>query len=313
MTLAIEDALPEVAVLARYGPALQQALAQRFTVHQLPPGAALDSLDDAQRLAIRAIVTVGGRGLQPFGLDDFPALELIAVTGAGYDKVDVVAARARGIEVAYGPGANAACVADHALALLLAAARGIKGASAEGRAGQLFQLHGKRVGIVGLGRIGKLVARRLAGFDAAISYTGRGEQRDVAYRYYADALTLAAAVDYLVVCCPGGAATRHLIDAAVLRALGPQGLLVNVGRGSVVDTAALVTALKQGAIAGAALDVIEGEPDVEPAVRALPNLLLTPHVASQSPESQAAVLAMLIENVDAHFKGGAVVYPAPAD
>lgn len=312
MSSVKENGAPQVALLARYGPALQEALALRFRLHQLPPGVPLDSLSAEQRASIQAIVTVGGRGLLPFTFDDFPALELVAITGAGYDKVDVDDARRRGIEVAYGPGANAACVADHALALLLAAARGIVRARDGTRPDHLFQLQGKRVGIIGLGNIGKLVARRLAGFDAEVFYHGRREQEGVGYRYFADPVALAEAADYLVVCCPGGAATKHLVNAEMLRALGPRGLLVNVGRGGVVDTQALAAALRGGVIGGAALDVIEGEPDVDPALRALPGLVLTPHVASQSPESQAAVLAMLLQNLDGFFGTGKVVYPAPA-
>jgi lactate dehydrogenase-like 2-hydroxyacid dehydrogenase len=267
---------PPIALFAPYSPAFHRQLGARWHLHHLLPGQPLDALSTQQRAAIRAIVTIGSRGMEPFGFADFPALELVALTGVGYDAIDVAAARSR-----------------------------------DGtRPTSLAQLHRKRVGIIGLGHIGKQIARRVGGFDAEVFYHGRSAQ-DVPYHYCADPVALAAAVDYLVVCCPGGPATQHLVNADVLRALGPRGFLVNVGRGSVVDTAALVTALRDGTIAGAALDVIEGEPDVEPAVRALTNLVLTPHVASQAPETQLNVLSMLVANLEAFFATGRVVNPVP--
>lgn len=302
---------PTIVLFAPYSPMFHRELGARWHLLHLLPGQPLETLTGPQRAAVRAIVTIGSRGMTPFTFDDFPALELVAITGVGNDAVDVAAARARGIEVSYGPGGNAAAVADHALALLLAAARGIVRARDGTRPAGLAQLHGKRVGILGLGHIGKGIARRAGGFDAEVFYHGRHAQ-DVPYQYCADPVALAAAVDYLVVCAPGGPATRHMVDADVLRALGPQGFLVNVGRGSIVDTAALVAALRDGTIAGAALDVIEGEPHVDPAVRALPNLVLTPHIASQAPETQANVLAMLVANLEAFFATGKVVNPVPA-
>ena len=315
-TAAATSQLPDIAVLMRYQDSFARALATRYQIHCLLPGDQLERLPAAVRQAIRAVVTVGGRGLNPFSADDFPALELIAVTGAGYEQVDVAAARERGIEVSYGPGTNAACVADHALALLLAAARGVVRAGIDAASGiarpqQLAQLTGKKVGIIGLGHIGKDIARRLQGFDAEIFYHGRRPQADSAYHFVSDVTALAHAVDFLVVSCPGGSATRHLVNAGVLQALGPDGILVNVARGSVVDTTALAAALRSNTIAGAALDVIEGEPHVDPALRALPNLILTPHVAAQSPETQAAVLALLSANLESFFAGNGVLTPAP--
>ena len=308
--------LPDIAVLMRYQDTFARALASHYQIHYLLPGEPLERLPAEVRQAIRAIVTVGGRGLKPFGFDDFPALELIAVTGAGYDQVNVAAARQRGIEVSYGPGTNAACVADHALALLLATARGVVRAGIDAASGiarpqQLAQLSGKKVGIIGLGHIGKGIARRLQGFDAEVFYHGRRPQADSAYHYVSDVVALADAVDFLVVSCPGGSATRHLVNAEVLQALGADGILVNVARGSVVDTPALARALRGNVIAGAALDVIEGEPHVDPALRALPNLILTPHIAAQSPETQAAVLALLSANLESFFGGHGVLTPAP--
>jgi lactate dehydrogenase-like 2-hydroxyacid dehydrogenase len=310
--LAQPPGAPHIALFAPYSPTFHQQLGARWHLHHLLPGQPLDALTAQQRAAIRAIVTIGSRGMEPFGFADFPALGLVALTGVGYDAIDVAAARARGIAVSYGPGGNAAAVADHALALLLAAARGIVRSRDGTRPTGLAQLHRKRVGIIGLGHIGKQIARRVGGFDAEVFYHGRSAQPDVPYHYCADPVALAAAVDYLVVCCPGGPATQHLVNADVLRALGPRGFLVNVGRGSIVDTAALVTALRDGTIAGAALDVIEGEPHVEPAVRALTNLVLTPHIASQAPETQLNVLTMLVANLEAFFATGKLVNPVPA-
>jgi lactate dehydrogenase-like 2-hydroxyacid dehydrogenase len=309
--------LPHIAVLMRHSDALEEVLKKRFTTHYLRPDTPLSSLPPQHLAAIRAIVTVGGRGLHPFTFDDFPALELVAVTGAGYEQVDVGQARARGIQVSYGKGTNSACVADHALALLLASARDLVPATNAVRLGNSWegrgaQLSGKRVGIIGLGDIGRAIARRVSGFDAQVFYHGRHAQSDVPYRYFEDPVTLAQEVDYLVVSCPGGPQTRHLVDRKVLNALGPQGILVNIARGSVIDTAALTDALRNGGIRAAAVDVIEGEPHIGTAIRALPNLIITPHIASQSPETQTAVHDLLLKNLHAHFDGFPVPTPAPA-
>jgi lactate dehydrogenase-like 2-hydroxyacid dehydrogenase len=164
---------------------------------------------------------------------------------------------------------------------------------------------------LGLGRIGLGIARRAAGFDMTIRYHNRNRRTDVAYDYYADLVSLAWASDVLMIAAPGGAETYHMVNREVLEALGPTGFLVNVGRGSIVDTDALVEALHDGGIAGAALDVLEGEPTVPPFVLEAPNLLLSPHIAGRSPEANAASLQLMMDNLAAHFAGRPPVTPVP--
>ncbi len=291
------------------------ALAQRYEVHEAH-GLHWDAAVRQVGPRVRAVVTNGGAGLSEAEMAALPALELVACAGTGTENVDVDAARRRGLAITYGRGTNAEAVADHALALLLAAARQVPQADAALRRRERprwtpWLVHGKRIGIVGLGAIGRGVARRLAGFDADIAYYGPRRKSDVDYAYFGDVHALAQRSDALVLACPGGAATRHLVDAAVLRALGPRGLLVNVSRGSVVDTAALLDALGTGALGAAALDVIEQEPDIPDAALHLPTLVLTPHIAAQSPETDAAALRLLLANLDAHFAGRPTPSPLP--
>jgi D-3-phosphoglycerate dehydrogenase len=172
-------------------------------------------------------------------------------------------------------------------------------------------VNGKRLGIIGLGQIGRGVARRALGFDMTVAYHNRRRVSDLAYTYYDDPVSLAWASDILVVTAPGGPATRHMVGQKLLEALGPSGFLINVGRGSIVDTEALVEALHDGTIAGAALDVLEGEPEVAKAVLEAPNLLLTPHIAGRSPEANAASLQRICDNLERHFSGRPPITPVP--
>ncbi len=215
-----------------------------------------------------------------------------------------------------GAGTNDDCVADHTLALLLAVVRDIAQRDRATRDGVWRDalpmrptVSGKRLGIVGFGNIGGKVARRAAGFDIETGYHNRKPREGAAIRYFDSVAGLAQWCDYLVVATPGGAATHHLIDRAVLEALGPQGFLVNVSRGSVVDTAALADALTNGTIAGAGLDVYEGEPQPPQALLHLKNVVLTPHVAGTSPEALAASVQNFIDNATRHFAGEQVLTP----
>jgi lactate dehydrogenase-like 2-hydroxyacid dehydrogenase len=263
-----------------------------------------------------AVLTNGATGITAAAIEALPALRIIVAIGAGYEHLDLAAARRRGIALAHGRGTNDFCVADHAFALLLAAVRDIPRADRLTHAGRWSEARGqrpvvfrKRLGILGLGTIGLQIARRAAGFDMSIGYHNRRPRADVPYRYFADVASLAAFADNLVVVCPGGPATRHLVNASVLDALGPTGFLVNVARGSVVDTAALEAALRARRIAGAALDVVEGEPVVPEGLRDLPNIVLTPHMGGQSPESVGATIRLAIDNFKAHFAGHPVLTP----
>jgi lactate dehydrogenase-like 2-hydroxyacid dehydrogenase len=266
---------------------------------------------------IRGVLTTGTRGITAAEIAALPKLEIVCCMGAGYDGVDLAAARARGIIVTHGPNTNASTVADSAIMLLMAAARRLPQADRAVRAGQGWSwrtpvptISGKKLGILGLGRIGSGIARRASGgFEMQIGYHSRRPVEGVTYAYFATPVELAEWADFLVVATPGGAETRHLVNKDILAALGPAGYLVNIGRGSVVDTAALIHALKEKTIAGAALDVVEGEPNVPADLIALDNVVLTPHYAGRSPEAMAATIALVMQNLDAHFSGQPVPTP----
>ena len=276
--------------------------------------------DAIQRHAseIDAVLTRGPLGLTGAEIEQLVKLQIICVIGAGYEQVDLAAAAARGITVTNGAGANAGAVADHTLALLLALLRDIPRADASTRRGEWNRVispsvSGKRLGIIGLGAVGQAIARRAAlGFDMNVSYHSRTPRTDVPYTWYDSPLHLADAVDILVVATPGGNGTRHLVGAQVLEALGAEGYLVNIARASVVDTQALVAALQQGAIAGAALDVFDDEPAVPDELKVLGNTVLTPHVAGQSPEAARDTVNLVLRNLQAFFAGEAVLTPVRA-
>ncbi|MGQ7934513.1 2-hydroxyacid dehydrogenase [Paraburkholderia sp. D1E] len=265
---------------------------------------------------IRAVLTNGTNGLTAAEIDQMPQLEFVSALGAGYENLAIDHARSRGIVLANGAGTNDHCVADHAFALLLAAVRDVPQLDQATREGVLRDMlpmrpnvSGKRLGIVGLGNIGEKVARRGAGFDMDIGYHNRQPREGSALRYFDSLQGLAQWCDFLVVATPGGAGTRHLIGKAVLDALGPDGFVINVSRGSVVDTAALAEALAAGTIAGAGLDVYEGEPDPPEALLTLRNVVLTPHVGGRSPEAITASVDNFLGNARRHFAGEAVLTP----
>lgn len=266
---------------------------------------------------IEAVVTRGPLGFFAEEMDALPKLRIICVSGAGYEKVDVPAAQRRGIQVTNGAGVNASTVADHAMALLLAVVRDIPQADAsvrrsEWRKAMCPSLAGKRLGIVGLGAVGLAIARRARAFDIRIGYHNRRPRQDTDYSWYASVLELARDSDVLLLATPGGADTRHLVDAQVLRALGSQGYVVNIARASVVDTAALLEALQARQIAGAALDVFDDEPNVPDAFKCLHNVVLTPHVAGLSPEASHDSVRLVADNLLAFFSGSPVLTPVSA-
>ena len=217
------------------------------------------------------------------------------------------------------PGVLNDDVADLALGLMIATARAIPQSDRHVREGRwpagpmplARKVSGARLGIVGIGRIGQAIAQRAAAFDMAIAYTARSAKPALPWRYVASVKALAAESDFLVAITPGGAATRRLIDAEVLAALGPEGILVNVARGSVVDEAALIDALQRGVIAGAGLDVFESEPNVPQALRELPNVVLTPHIGSATASTRRAMADLAFANVQAHFAGTPLPSPVP--
>jgi hydroxypyruvate reductase len=261
--------------------------------------------------SIRAIVTGGQTGASNELIDALPALEIIAINGIGTDRVDLQHARGRSIRVTTTPDVLTDDVADMAIALLLATARRICFADRFVRAGRWAGEHvplatrvsGKRLGILGLGHVGRAVARRAEGFGMSIAYSNLHPVADVSYRYEPDLVALARGSDFLVVAATGGPATRGLVDRSVLDALGPSGLLVNVARGSVVDEAALVTALAENRLGGAGLDVFVNEPNVPQELWRMDNVVLQPHQASATVETRRAMADLVLANLAAHFAG----------
>ncbi len=309
---------PDVLAVAKLHPFFQKALEAAYTVHDrthLTDPAAFAQL--APRLVA---VAATGESLVPADLlARLPNAKVVSVFGVGYDGVDVPAAIRHGIPVTHTPDVLTDDVADLALGLVLSVGRTIPQADQFVRQGRWPQgpialgrkVSGARLGIVGLGRIGKAIAQRAQGFGMSIAYTARSEKPGTGYAYHPTPAALAAQVDFLVVITPGGAGTRHLIDASVLKALGPKGYLINVARGSVVDETALVAALQAGTIAGAGLDVFADEPNVPQALWTMPNVVLTPHMASATHETRQAMADLAFANLQAGVTGAPLRTPVP--
>ncbi|MBU9268959.1 2-hydroxyacid dehydrogenase [Burkholderia gladioli] len=310
---------PTLLVLIPLRDDARAAIAAQFDLIHAPDEASRAQAVAEHGAKVEAVLTNGSTGLTEDDLARLPGLVFLNALGAGYENLPVAAARRRGIAIAHGVGANDDCVADHAFALLLATVRGVVRLDAACRAGvwrdalpMQPNFSGKRIGIVGLGRIGAKIARRAAAFDLEIGYHNRRPREGAEFRYFPAVVELARWADYLVVATPGGADTRHLIDAAVLAALGARGFLVNVSRGSVVDTAALAAALRDGRIAGAGLDVYEGEPEPPAELVGLDSVVLTPHVAGTSPEARDRTIELFLENAARHFAGQPLLTPLQA-
>ena len=274
--------------------------------------------DDAVRQNARVLVTSGSFGAYPDEIAVLPALDLICCVGTGYDRVDLAAAKARGIRVTHSAGTNAEAVADHAFALLLASVRDIPRFDRQARAGEWRPptdtrppANGRKIGIIGMGGIGKGIARRAEGFGMNIAYTARSAKKDLPWTFVPNVIDLAAVSDFLVVAVPGGDQTRHMINADVLRALGPDGFLVNIGRGTVVATDDLIQALQDRTIAGAGLDVFEDEPNIPEGLCRLPNVVLTPHMAGMTYGIHALSAKLMRQNIEAFFAGQPLVSPIP--
>lgn len=294
----------------------QAVLAERYDMTYAPEAADRAAAIAAHGATYRAVLTIGVLGVTAAEMDAMPKLELICCMGAGYETVDIDAARARGIALANGQGTNDDCVADHAFGLVISAVRNFRQLDQACRDGvwrlalpQPPNVSGKRMGILGLGTIGEKIAKRAAGFDMPVGYHNRKPKPGSPHRYFDSLKALAEWCDVLVCAAPGGAATRHIVNAEVLDALGPTGFLVNIGRGSVVDTEALAAALGSQRIAGAGLDVYESEPRRPEPLVGLDNLIITPHMAGWSPEATQASFDRFIANADGHFAGRGVVSP----
>lgn len=300
---------PEIIVRIPLPAAGLRLLAQDFVVHHVPTPPAFEQAIDAYP-ETRALVTNAMWGVSEAQLRRLPKLEFVQTRGVGNDGVDIDAVRALGLVLASGKGTNAFAVADHAMALLLGAVRNLCNLNTAVRAGQWEAMRGPRpviwkktLGILGLGEIGAMVARRAQGFDMDVIYHNRRPREDVPYRYVASALELAHASDHVVIAMPGSADTRGMIGREFLDALGPDGFLVNVGRGSLVDSEQLALALSEGRIAGAGLDVVDGEPEVPDCLLRAPNLVITPHMGARAPETEQAAITRIHDNLLAHFAG----------
>jgi D-3-phosphoglycerate dehydrogenase len=294
-------------------------LSRHFTVHYLPDAPDEDTMLNEVCSTVRAIVTSGGYGASRTFIDKFPQLEVLCCFGAGFDSVDCDAVRDRDLVFTHAAGTNSDGVADLVFAHILACARRIPMADAHVKSGRYASdgrlplrhtIHEKRLGIIGLGAIGSRVAKRATGFDMEIGYTGP-TRKEVPHRYYDDIVALASFADILVATCPGGEATRGLVGADVLSALGPNGIFVNVARASVVDGAALIKALQENIIGAAGLDLFDGQPSPPPELAALDNVVLTPHIGGRCVESFENGINQLLENLTNHFAGHPVVSPVP--
>jgi lactate dehydrogenase-like 2-hydroxyacid dehydrogenase len=306
--------MPELSIALQMCPFsgdLETALAQRFEMARWfeMDAPAQQDLVTARAADIRAVVTSGSVGCPVELMLGLPALGVIAINGVGLDKVNLDIARQRGIAVGSTPGALSEDVADLAVGLIIALLRDIPASDAHVRSGAWpggerplgRKVSGRRFGILGLGQIGFAIAQRLTPFGP-VSWTGP-RAKPVEWPFVPDVLSLARTSDVLVVACPANPATRHLVNNAVLEALGPQGYLVNISRGAVVDESALATALAAGRVAGAALDVFENEPHVPDSLRRLPNTVLTPHVASATHETRRRMAELVLANLDAFLQG----------
>ena len=309
---------PHLLTASRLPPMLLQQLEPLFRVHER-----LHDTDPAAFAAIAPrIRAIAGSGESKVGaalIGQLPALEIISVMGVGYDGVDTAAAKARGVMVTHTPDVLNDDVADLAIGLMLSAARQLPQADRYVREGRwpsgpmplARKMSGARLGLVGIGRIGQAIAKRALAFGMSVAYTARHARPELPWPHLPSAAALAAQSDFLVVITPGGAATRKLIDAEVLAALGTKGILVNVARGSVVDEAALIDALERGVIGGAALDVFEDEPRVPERLRALPQVVLAPHIGSATASTRQAMADLAADNLRLHFAGAPVRTPVP--
>jgi len=301
-------------------PKLEARLAAAYDVRHLPaPGPERDRfLSENPTQGIEAIATSARFGVDAKTMQALPDLKVISSFGVGLDTLDLDEAKARGIQVGYTPDVLNDCVADTAFALLMDVSRRITEADRFVRAGQWKQaqfsaatkVSGKRLGILGLGRIGSAIAKRASGFDMEVHYHNRKPVEGSPYTYAASLKELAEWADYLVVASAGGAGTKGLVSAEIIDALGPDGYLVNISRGTVIDEAALIDALENKRIAGAGLDVFEREPHVPAALLALDNVVLAPHIASNTHETRAAMAQRVEDNLAAFFAGKPLISAA---
>ena len=295
-------------------PALEQQLAQDYDLYPLWKEADPDAFLAQHGAAFEGLVTSARTGADTALLNALPALKVISSFGVGYETINIQEAQRRQIPVGYTPDVLNDCVADTAMGLVIDVARGFSASDRYARNQQWLKspyplttrVSGKRLGIVGLGRIGQVIARRASGFDMDIRYHNRKANPALPYTYEASLDALASWCDFLVVASAGGAQTKHLISKDILKALGPNGFLINISRGSVIDQDALIEALEHKHIAGAGLDVYEDEPNIPERLLALNNTVLLPHLASATHETRQAMGDLMMDNLRTFFSTGQV-------
>jgi len=318
-----QQAAPVVLLAAPMGPGLEATLAARYELIGPLPTPFESSLADLPGEVlgrVRAIVSIGSVAIGSSAIARMPALGLIGCLGSGFEGVDVLAAQRRRIAVTHGPGTNSSSVADLAIGLMIECVRGIPAARARLCAGQwqgnasararpVRGLTHRKLGIYGLGAIGKRIAVRASALEMEIGYHNRHQRPDVDYRYFDELRALADWADVLVIAARANATNRHAVNRDILTALGADGFVINIARGSIIDELALIEALESGAIGGAGLDVFEHEPAVPPALLASSKVALTPHIGGNTTEARQAMEALVLANLDAFFSGKALLTP----
>ncbi|RRI06536.1 2-hydroxyacid dehydrogenase [Mesorhizobium tamadayense] len=290
-------------------------LEAKYRVHKLWRTEDKDALIASHSEAIRAIATRGELGASAALMAKLPKLEIVSCYGVGTDAIDLAYARKNGIRVTNTPDVLTEDVADIGIGLLLAVARKIPQADSyvrdgswrEGNMPLVTRVCGKRLGIVGLGRVGAAIAKRAAAFDCTIAYFDLRKRDDLPYTFVGDLVELARQSEFLIVTLAGGEGTKNIIDAAVLAALGMDGIIINISRGSTVDETALLAALETGSIKGAGLDVFWNEPTIDERFLRLSNVVLQPHHASGTVETRKAMGQLVRDNLAAHFSGQALL------
>ena len=310
----------KVLVYSRFPKALMVRIGQRFELLDAAGKPPAEIFPADELATVRAMITAGGTELPASVMDTLPSLRAIVCYGTGYDGVDLNAARERNIAVGNSPGANAASVADLAVTLMLAATRRIlpadefvrSGSWASGKPSPLLRPQpgnpGRRIGVYGMGEIGRKIAARLAAFETEVGYFSRS-RHDLPYRYFESLEALSEWCSVLMIAVRASAETHHAVNADILQKLGPDGYVVNIARGSVIDEAALVVALQNNTIAGAGLDVFQKEPHPPGDVTALANVVVTPHIGGHTSDSHAAMQDCVLANLEAFFAGKPLAYP----
>lgn len=310
----------KVLIYSRFPKAQMVRIGERFDLLDAGGKPPRDVFSAEELKDVRTMITAGGQLLPAEVMDMMPALGAIICYGTGYDGVDFKAAAERKVVVGNSPGANAASVADLALTLMLAATRRIipadqyvrEGGWSDRKPSPLMAPQpgnpSRKVGVYGMGEIGRKIASRVAAFECDVAYTNRTKYDELPYRYEPDLAKLVEWCDVLMIAVRAGKETEHIINAEMLKKLGPNGYVVNISRGSVIDQVALTRALADKTIAGAGLDVFEKEPHAPDALTALPNVVLAPHIGGHTLDSHIAMQDCVIANLDAFYAGNALPY-----